>query len=187
MTKSFDLAMVENEFIDLAASLLVQQETATELHAWLAQSRGYAAAVSRDTAALANLLSDAYQAADRLADVVRAKIPAVFPRGGPAGRQAAASSVAATILEQLGGTGKLSAMIGARNFVDHGDGVSFKWPARGNAPNYCHVELDPSDTYAIAFYRIRGNEPVLLKEFNDIYADQLVQLFERTTGLYLSL
>ena len=98
---------------------------------------------------------------------------------------------ALTILAQMGGAGRLKAMLGAKNFVRHEDGdgaLSFQFPNKARSkPNYCKITLDPSDTYTVAFGRVGSLDYRELATYSDIYADGLKSLFERTTGLYLSL
>lgn len=108
-------------------------------------------------------------------------------------------AVADTILKQLGGGNRLKAMIGARDIFsdDGGKSLVFKFPNRKkSAPNYVKITLTPKDLYDIEFGRITmKKEPggfgikmptyKKLKTHKGIYADQLVDLFERTTGLYL--
>ncbi len=105
------------------------------------------------------------------------------------GRAAAKDpQVAQTILDQLGGTGRLSAMLGAKNFIDYGDGVGFKFPNKGRGkPNHIKIVLAPDDTYTVTFSRIHGYNFKTLKAFDGIYADGLRSLIERQTGLYLNL
>jgi hypothetical protein len=97
--------------------------------------------------------------------------------------------VAETIIQQLGhSTRRLGVMIGAHTFVASDVGVSFKFKARAkNGANYCRVTLKPSDTYKVEFVSLRGVKVNIKGEFSDIYNDQLTRLFERETGLYLSL
>ncbi len=96
--------------------------------------------------------------------------------------------VAQTILKQMGGTGKLSVMIGAKDFISYPNGVAFKFmdPGAGK-PNYVKIVLNARDTYDLEFGRLRGMNYKVVKSFDDIYNDSLRSLFERTTGLYLSL
>lgn len=98
--------------------------------------------------------------------------------------------VAMTILEQMGGIRKLQAFTGAHSFVRGEVDVTFQWPMQARSkPNALKVTLTPADTYTLTFYRIaKGYDPpVVLSTFDDIYCDQLVEIFERETGLYLSL
>lgn len=98
--------------------------------------------------------------------------------------------IAHTILNQMGGQGRLTAMTGAKNFMSHEDGVSFKFP-RKNGVNYLRIILSPYDTYNLEWGYIakKSGVPTYTKksEFNDVYADQLCEIFEKETGLYTSL
>ena len=98
-------------------------------------------------------------------------------------------TVATTILSQLaGGTGRLSMMIGAYGFVGSDNSITFRFKARAkNGSNAFRVVLDPSDTYTVEFISVRGSSRKVKESFSDIYADSLTTLFERKTGLYLSL
>ena len=95
--------------------------------------------------------------------------------------------VAATILQQLGGAWRLVMMTGAKDFVDLGNGVRFRIGRNGERINTVAVTLTPLDTYDVEFSwtTVRGSTPKA--SFTNIYCDQLVGLFERTTGLYLTL
>ena len=117
------------------------------------------------------------------------------------GMEVIAESAADIILKQLGGRNRLSAMIGARDIFsdDGGKTLVFKFPNRKkSAPNYVKITLTSMDLYDIEFGRITMEKdkdwPGIktpkykkLKTFDDIYADQLVDIFEKTTGLYLRL
>lgn len=97
------------------------------------------------------------------------------------------TNVAATIARQLGGTGRISAMVGAFNMLDHGDAFSFRFKG-SRALNYCKIELDAAtDTYTVTFGKVRRYELTAVQTFPMVYAAQLRGLFESTTGLYLSL
>ena len=91
--------------------------------------------------------------------------------------------VASIILEQLGGMGRLRAMLSARDFAKSENSLTFKWPnkdlLRGNT---LKITLDPSDTYTMQFYAVRGGQSKLVKEFTDVYADQLTTIFRDWTG-----
>lgn len=94
--------------------------------------------------------------------------------------------IAETIIEQLGG--HLTAMIGAYNMFHHAEGaVSFRFKARAsNASNHCKVTL-VNDLYTVVFTSVRGTSVKVKGEFEDLYNDQLKALFERETGLYLTM
>jgi hypothetical protein len=96
--------------------------------------------------------------------------------------------VAATILEQMGGMGKLRMMIGANNFVAHATpavGVSFRFKGSRKA-NYCKVTLTGMDTYNFTLGKIRDYALVPSYELTDVYSDMLMDIFEQETGLYLT-
>lgn len=93
--------------------------------------------------------------------------------------------IAGEILKQLGGQGKLIAMTGAYNFVAHENGVSFK--IKNPKANYIKIILNGKDNYDVEIGRIRGvNYKVLVSEA-DVPAENLKQLIEKSTGMYLSL
>jgi hypothetical protein len=92
-------------------------------------------------------------------------------------------SVADEIVRQLGGANKLKAMIGAKQFYSDNDGntLVFKFP-NPRGPNLVKITLNGMDTYDIEFWR--GTKKV--KEMSNIYNDQLMDVFEKETGLYLT-
>ena len=96
--------------------------------------------------------------------------------------------VARTILQQLGGMGKLKAMIGATNFVYDENSLKFKLKSCRKA-NIIQITLNALDTYDIKFfkYNSRSCECKEVKQFNDYYADMVRGIIEEFTGLYLSL
>ena len=97
--------------------------------------------------------------------------------------------VAETILAQLGGR-KAAFMIGMKFATTREDGVGVRFAARAkNGANHVEITLDPSDTYTVKLYSIRGRvpRPKMLSEHTDVYADSLRSLFTGETGLYLNL
>lgn len=98
--------------------------------------------------------------------------------------------VANEILRQLGGSSRLVAMLGANTFTSHPDGLgglSFKFPNPSGKPNYCKIVLDPDDTYTMTLGLIRGMNYRVVKEESGLYSEDLKGMFERTTGLRMSL
>lgn len=101
---------------------------------------------------------------------------------------------ASTLIRQLGGMGKLTAMIGASGFgrgtTDGHPSLTFKFKGSKKA-NVVTIILDPSDTYTVRFMRMAGPSKFYAVtptgEASGVYADQLRAVFERHTGLYLSL
>jgi len=94
-------------------------------------------------------------------------------------------SIASTIVDQLGGHGRLRAMVGADYFLELSSGVSFTFKNRhASKGSHVTVSLRSDDTYDMDFYRITG---ALVKRYEGVYADRLVEIFEAQTGLYLRL
>ena len=52
---------------------------------------------------------------------------------------------------------------------------------------HLHITLDPSDTYTVAFWRVRGPSCKEIESLSFVYADQLRAVVEKRTGLRLSL
>lgn len=97
-------------------------------------------------------------------------------------------SVPNITLSQLGGGGKLRAMIGAHSFAGSGNTLAFRFAAKArNGANVIRITLMPSDTYRVEFLSLRGASRKVKGDFDDVYADSLRQLIESETGLYLSL
>lgn len=104
-----------------------------------------------------------------------------------------AQLVAQTIIKQLGGIGRLKTMIGAYDisydsFSKRG-ALLFKF--RGSSRcNYCKITLDALDAYDLEFGKVKlGPKPSykIVSKHNDIYFDQLIDVFESETGLRLSI
>jgi len=93
--------------------------------------------------------------------------------------------IAKTILMQMGGTGRLNTMVGANNYISHGDGVSFRFKGSKHS-NYLKVTLNVLDTYDMEFGKVWGTKYTVKKEYDGVFFDQLKELFEKTTGLYLT-
>jgi len=99
-------------------------------------------------------------------------------------------SVAGTILKQMGGPGRLKAMLGAKHFIDHGNALSFQFPNRKRSKgNYVKITLRGDDTYDMEFSAISGGGTKVkkVKTYSGIMFDQLQPLFTEWTGLYLRL
>lgn len=102
-----------------------------------------------------------------------------------------AMAVANTIRAQLGG-GPAFYMIGASNILalsDNFGGIQFKIGRNAHRVTHVRIELNASDTYDVSFHRVtrRGLECKELARFDGVYVDSLRELFEKQTGLYLSL
>ena len=83
----------------------------------------------------------------------------------------------------------LKAMIGASGFSLQGNAVLFMFKMFRKA-NVCRLELDEgADVYNLIFQKLNKttyNLDTILR-FDGLYADQLKETFETTTGLRLSL
>ena len=96
-------------------------------------------------------------------------------------------SVAKTILSQLGGN-KFCVMTGAKNFVDHGDALSMKIGRNSSNSNYLKITLNMMDLYDVHFSKVsKMGEEKSVKEYNNVYNDMLVEIFESHTGMYTKL
>lgn len=94
--------------------------------------------------------------------------------------------VAQTIREQLGPA--FDAMTGARNFVGSHRCLQFTI-GRGahDGINRVRIELAPSDTYTLTFYRVRALKFTVVATVYGVYADQLRATFTAATGMETSL
>lgn len=90
-----------------------------------------------------------------------------------------------TAIFQLGGLGKLKAMINARDFAKGEDFIQFKFSGNPKM-NIAKIRLTPADEYEITFYKFAKYK---CKELQTVpaWAGNLKRVFEAETGLYLSL
>jgi len=96
--------------------------------------------------------------------------------------------VGRTILEQLGGN-RFLAMTGAKPIgIKNGLKLQLKMTTVKIGKNL-EITLNGNDLYDLAFYNIdkKTYDKVVKKEIKDLYCDQLVEIFERETGLFTSL
>lgn len=97
-------------------------------------------------------------------------------------------TIAREILKQLGDS-KFIAMTGAKHLADMQDGLSFQLSSRMTR-NHCNavkITLTPMDTYQIKFLKICSTELKTIKIIDDVYNDQLQEIFTNETGLETSL
>lgn len=102
----------------------------------------------------------------------------------------ALAEVGGIIIDQMGGLRRLKLMLGISAIYDlpGRNGVGFVWPNRERSKgNNVEVELTPMDTYEVRFYNTSGGTKKLVKSYDDVYAEDLVDLFEKQTGWYLRL
>jgi len=99
--------------------------------------------------------------------------------------------VASEIIRQMGGSGRLSAMTGAKQFVALENGVSFKIGRNSAGINTVTIKLNGMDTYDTEYGRIRTIKDMptykRLAGSDGIYNDMLKADFESNTGMYLTL
>lgn len=88
-------------------------------------------------------------------------------------------------IRQLGGFGRLKTFVGAKDFVSDGNTLRFRFKG-SKVATHLSITLNSLDTYDLKFLKVWGKDVKTVKEFENIYADQLVEIFEETTGLYLS-
>lgn len=99
-----------------------------------------------------------------------------------------AHNVALIIIEQLGGHRALSIMVGAKTYLSHTEGrgaVSFRFKGSRKV-NYVKITLTPMDTYTLQFGRVSKRGYTVIETVEDIYNDNLRDVFSRVTGLILS-
>jgi len=102
---------------------------------------------------------------------------------------AVGKDIASETLKALGGTGRLSAMIGAKDFVYSKDGaVRFRFKMCKNV-NMALVSLNGLDLYDLKFMRVNTRKFTCddVDVFENIYVEDLKRTFEAYTGLYLTL
>lgn len=106
------------------------------------------------------------------------------------------ASPADIIARQLGGVGKLRMFLGSKRIYSANDGKTLLFDYKPQYPskqgNICEITYNRgTDLYDIAFMHIgtarSGFKKTVIKQFDGIYADQLMDLFEGVTGLYLTL
>jgi len=100
--------------------------------------------------------------------------------------------IAGTIISQLGGSGRLSAMTGAKHFGcgenDKGNVfVTFKIGRNARSVNYVKITLNGSDLYDTEYSHITVKAYKVKSASDNIYNDMLKADFEAATGMYLSL
>jgi hypothetical protein len=98
------------------------------------------------------------------------------------------TTVAATILEQIGGMRRLSVMTGAKNFVAGEDRVIFSiGKGAKNKINKVRITLNAMDLYDVEFLRIWGTDIKTVEKVEGVYNDQLMDIFENATGFFLTI
>ena len=107
--------------------------------------------------------------------------------------------IAVTILQQLGGR-RFVMFTGAKDFTAIKNGLQFKIGRNASKANRVEITLNGADLYDMTFIKYRPfsvrvdhkkmevktieEKSETVKVWNDIYCDQLEELFTETTGLY---
>jgi hypothetical protein len=111
-------------------------------------------------------------------------------RNGPEIEMSTNMQIANTIIEQLGGKGRLCAMTGAKDFVALERGLSFGVGKNAKGVNKVIIRLTDADLYDVEFGRVRTVKGMptykVLDSTEGAYADMLMDLFEQATGMYLT-
>lgn len=91
------------------------------------------------------------------------------------------------IFNQIGN--KALVMMGAKNKVysTKEGAITFKIGRNAGKVTHIKIYLNAKDLYDIKFYRIYGGKSKVLKEYNDLYNNQIHSVIENVTGMYLSL
>ena len=108
-------------------------------------------------------------------------------------------NIAETILQQLGGR-RFIVMTGAKNLTAIDNGLRFQIGRNASKANRVEIVLTPMDTYDYTFIKYRPysvkidhkamtvkevpEKREIVKHFEDIYCDQLQELFTEVTGMY---
>lgn len=97
--------------------------------------------------------------------------------------------IAQNILTVIGSQSRLSAMIGAKDFVAIDNGLQFGLKRVSNKINKIIIRLNSMDTYDIELgnFNMRKLEYKTVEVINHVYADQLKSILENKTGLYFNL
>ena len=102
-------------------------------------------------------------------------------------RNQEAKTIAEEILNQLGGSRKLSAMIAMNNIFFGLDSLNkgfLQFDFKGcKKVSKVRIFLEYNDTYTLKFYTKSGIEKHTI---HHVYNDNLIQMFETYTKLYLS-
>src|SRR4051812_26447364 len=94
-------------------------------------------------------------------------------------------TIAHEILAQLGGTNRLNLMLGLKARPVGGErDLTFFWKCKAlKSINGIRITLEPSDTYKVEFLRLRSLECKTVETVEDVYAEDLREVFYNHTGL----
>lgn len=95
------------------------------------------------------------------------------------------STISETILAQLGGS-RFIAMTGAKNLGYTFNSLSCQIGKNAKRVTHLRISLRSDDTYTVETFKLSGSIQ-WSRGVDGVYADQLRQVVEAETGLYLSL
>jgi hypothetical protein len=102
------------------------------------------------------------------------------------------TNYAMIILKQLGGNTFIR-MTGAKDFVkyNHEKKLAFRIGRNNKSVNYVTIVLNGKDLYDMKFIRMRNTKMAhtlkVVSYANDVYFDQLQDIFTQNTGMYTHL
>lgn len=101
------------------------------------------------------------------------------------------NSTTEVIFAQMGGW-QFARLIGTKAIGSDGAVLKIRFTGKAKSKiNLVHVTLMEDDTYSMEFFRASKNHDLLgvklVANFDDVYNDQLQDIFESTTGLFTSL
>jgi hypothetical protein len=95
--------------------------------------------------------------------------------------------IAKTILRQLGGN-RFVVMTGSKNFVASDNGLTMKLTRNKAKAKWLKITLNGKDLYDMDFVSNDKDYNIITKvKYEDIYFDQLQEIFTQATGLYTRL
>jgi len=96
-------------------------------------------------------------------------------------------TVANEILRQLGGR-KFIAMTGVKNLAGGEDHLQMHLTRNSSKAKYLSIKLETNDTYTMTFSKLdRNYNLIIIKEIENVYADQLQEIYTNVTGQYTRL
>ena len=92
-----------------------------------------------------------------------------------------------TILEQLGGK-RFIAVTGSNSFIPETDSLQMSLVKNKSGASRLSITLEPTDTYTMRFFKNPAQEQGSeIEIYQDVYCDQLQDIFETVTGIDLSM
>lgn len=97
------------------------------------------------------------------------------------------NTIAATIVEQLGGLGLLRLLLGTHKVVFDAKGIHFDIQGCAKINRIQIAYRESVDLYRITFFHYRPSKTALdlIADYEEVYADQLREMIESETGLFL--